>query len=96
MNPDLSQARNIAETAHVAAIIGLVCLAVAIVTQAGFAIGGHLFNEGASAGERLHSILLAIVEPEYFGLLAFSLFVMALGHVLTTAAQLKAENDSFV
>src|SRR5690606_14872796 len=61
MNPSLLQARKIAETAHVAAIIGLVCLAVAIATQAGFAIGGHLFNEDASVGARANDIFLVLI-----------------------------------
>lgn len=36
------------------------------------------------------------IEPEYFGMLAFALFVSAVGRILAAATQLKAENDSFV
>ncbi len=167
MNPSSSQVRKIAATAHVAAIVGLAYLAVAIVLRAGIAIGAHLFDAQVSVGERAASISLVLlallpaaflfeainrlrqalrlfsngeffseqsakhvaqagkhatiamvamilivpnlerwlrsrggfdlrIEPEYFGLLAFALFVTAIGHVLTLAAQLKAENDAFV
>jgi hypothetical protein len=167
MHPIVTQARKIAGTAHVLAIIGLVCLAVAIATKGGIAIGGYLFDHDASAGARTNGALLALIalmpaimlfeavnqlrhalqrfsegeffseqsanhvaqagkhatlamvamilfvpnlerwlrsrggfdiriEPEYFGLLAFALFVAAIGRVLALSAQLKAENDAFV
>jgi hypothetical protein len=36
------------------------------------------------------------IEPEFIGMLAFALFVSAVGRVLAAATQLKAENDAFV
>lgn len=36
------------------------------------------------------------LEPNTIGMLAFTLFVSAVGRILTAAAQLKAENDAFV
>jgi hypothetical protein len=36
------------------------------------------------------------IESEYIGMLAFAVFVAAVGRILTAATQLKAENDSFV
>jgi hypothetical protein len=36
------------------------------------------------------------IESELIGMLAFALFVSAVGRILATAAQIKAENDSFV
>ncbi len=36
------------------------------------------------------------IEPETIGMLAFALFVSAVGRILTAATQLKAENDAFV
>jgi hypothetical protein len=36
------------------------------------------------------------LEPNTIGMLAFTLFVAAVGRILTAAAQLKAENDAFV
>jgi Protein of unknown function (DUF2975) len=36
------------------------------------------------------------IESEYIGMLAFALFVSAVGRILAAATQLKTENDSFV
>jgi hypothetical protein len=36
------------------------------------------------------------LENEYIGMLAFALFVAAIGHIMAAATELKAENDSFV
>ncbi|MDP1931539.1 MAG: hypothetical protein Q8L60_08785 [Gammaproteobacteria bacterium] len=36
------------------------------------------------------------LEPNTIGMLAFTLFVAAVGRILTAATQLKAENDAFV
>jgi hypothetical protein len=36
------------------------------------------------------------VEPDTIGMLAFTLFVAAVGRILAAATQLKAENDAFV
>lgn len=36
------------------------------------------------------------IEPEYIGMLAFAVFVSAVGRVLAAATELKTENDAFV
>jgi hypothetical protein len=36
------------------------------------------------------------IESEYIGMLAFALFVSAVGRILAAATQLKSENESFV
>lgn len=36
------------------------------------------------------------IEPEYIGMLAFAIFVSAVGRVLAAANKIKSENDAFV
>lgn len=36
------------------------------------------------------------IEPEYIGMLAFAVFVCAVGRVLAAATDIKSENDAFV
>jgi len=163
----LQQARRLAGTAQVLAIVALVTIVVAILLRGGVSLGVSLFTSQVEWSERLQSIGLVLVtmlpamllfeavnrlrqalalyaqgdffssqashhvsrsgvlatqalvvmiavvpnltlwltdhggftlriEPEYLGLLAFSLFVASVGRILDEAAQIKAENDAFI
>lgn len=163
----LQQARRLAGTAQVLAIVALITIALAILLRGGVSVGTSLFTSQVEWSQRLQNIGLVLVamlpamllfetvnrlrqalalyaqgdffssqashhvsrsgvlatqalvvmiavvpnltlwlterggfalrvEPEYLGLLSFSLFVALVGRILDVASQIKAENDAFV
>lgn len=165
--PELEEARQIAATAQVLAVMALVIIATTIVARLGLPLGAALFDASLPWRQLVHDIgLLSIallpsflfyaavnqlrralnlysdgeffsadaasrvaqagdyaigammvlmlvvpnatlwitehggfdwqLESEYVGMLAFALFISAVGRILAAANRLKAENDSFV
>lgn len=75
-------------------------------------VARHVANAGSSAIYAMIAVMLITpnlllwvnrqggfdvrIEPEYIGMLAFAVFVSAVGRILAAATHIKTENDAFV
>jgi hypothetical protein len=101
---ELKHAQTLATTAKTLAIIATIVLIVAIVAivaKAGSSaiyamIALIIITPNLTAWVNRQGGFELRIEPEYIGMLAFAVFVCAVGRVLAAATDIKSENDAFV